>query len=420
MGLLDRFRGGTKQKSLHSHGAFARLFSDNVSWSKSQCLKAYEISTYVYAAVSKRAQKVGQIKFVIFKQTPDGEVEVKVKDSPILQLLNNPNSFQSKNEFFELYESYKDLCGSTYVWLMGGDSTTQTPYTEMQLLRPDYISRRFISKETGEIVSYEYKTPSGKIETISADDLIVSHFPNPSNQHEGQSPLVAGALSVDTERQLSTYQNTVLQNGGKVEGIINFKDAVLDESQIQRIKDMFKKQYAGSKNSGKPLVTHGAMEYQNIALTPTELSYLESKKMTRDDILLIYGVPKVILAQSDDVNRATAETAKSVFLSETIRPLLENIVEKFGQKLVTDENERLWFVDPTPEDVERTLKEIETGVKNFYMTTNEARRLAKLPPIEGGDVILQPATLLPTEADVIEKSLDEISGIKKKLNSSIH
>ena len=48
------------------------------------------------------------------------------------------------------------------------------------------------------------------------------------------------------------------------------------------------------------------------------MDFIESLKATRDDILIAFKVPKPIVAVTDDVNRANAETAQEIFLSETI------------------------------------------------------------------------------------------------------
>jgi len=116
--------------------------------------------------------------------------------------------------------------------------------------------------------------------------------------------------------------------------------------------------------------------------------------MTFNDILAAFGVPKPILAQTDGVNYANAKSAKDIFLSETIKPLLTNLVDKLNEYLVPDDL-TLTFVDPTPKDEEIKLKSIESGIKNYYMTINEARQMQGFDPLPDGDVVMTPFNLVP-------------------------
>ena len=61
------------------------------------------------------------------------------------------------------------------------------------------------------------------------------------------------------------------------------------------------------------------------------MDYIESLRFTRDDILVAFHVPKPIVAITDDVNLANAQTAMTIFLSETIYPELVRLEEKINE-----------------------------------------------------------------------------------------
>lgn len=383
--IYNRLFNNAKVKKFFS---VSLLSNYSLNWTAQNYLRAYEISAYVYGAVRKRAEKVGEIEF----RLTDSRTGKEIENNKILDLLAQPNEYQAKSEFFQLYQIYKDLTGEAYIYLVRLGDNPNSEVKEMHLLRPDlFIKHTFDDK--GSITGYVFTKESGGGQiTYDANDIIFSNYPNPFDKYRGLSPLKAGALAVDTENQLSTYHNKVLQNGGKIEGILSFKSELTD-SQIEQAKAQFEKHFSGSEKSGKPLVMAGDATYQNLGLTPGELSYLESKKMTRDDILLIYGVPKAIVAQTDDVNYANAKEGKSIFLSETVRPLLQDLTEKLDQSLVVD-GITLDFVDPTPEDVEQAIKKIDCGARNYYMTINEMRVLSGMDEIDGGDVFMVPFNLM--------------------------
>lgn len=365
-----------------------------VSRDQKTSMERYESSSTIYAAVSKRAEKVGAIEFQLFKRKPNGELGDQIQSNPYLNVLYRPNQYQTKNEFFGMYQTFKDLAGAAFIYVMR--NSDGTPF-ELHLLRPDLVKFER-NQETGLIEEFEY-SPTGdpqKTVKLPAEDVIFSITPNPLGfiKMTPMSPLVPGSVSADTEEQLTIYQNRVLKNGGKVEGILKTEQEGLTKEQRDELREQFAEQHAGADKSGKPLLLSGGIEYDNIGLTPTELSFIESRKMTRDDILMLYGVPKEILALSNDVNYATIEGMIRIFLSETIEPLHKNLDQKLNEFFIPDEYE-LKHVNAAPEDQEKKIARVESGLNNNWMTINEARIEMGLDPIEGGEVLLVNMSKVP-------------------------
>lgn len=404
MNFFKKIKNLVSVKKSYYGAQFTTLAEHKLDWNTTNYLKAYETSPYVFACVKKRSEKVGQIQFKLFR----GDKEV-VKDD-LLNLLYKPNKNQTKNEFFETYQMYKDLAGSTFIYLIREGKKV----TEMHNLRPDFVTV-VVNKDTGTVDGYKYKVAGGGKELVfEPEEVIASHYCSPLGAYKGQSMLKAAALTVYTEQQLNQYHANVLKNGGKVEGLLTYKVESLTDEQIKRIKTEFKKKFAGASKSGEPMVLYGGLEYENLGLTPTELSYIESKKMTVDDLLVVFGIPKALFAlDSGSLGSNGYDAAKAIFLSETIKPLQDNLVEKLNEFLVPAEFE-LKNVDPSPENTEMKLKQVENGIKNYYMTPNEARELMGMERIDGADQLLIPFGLLPqdttNEEDTANKKLS-----KKKL-----
>jgi len=393
MNPLKKLFGRFSQKGL----SFSQVFGvpglrADEKWGKLEQMMAYSTSSYVYTCVRIRAEKVGMVKFQLKRKGNKKNEMTEVTNHWVLDLLAKPNQFQNGSEFIEYYQMLKDLTGSVFVYMMPGDNGQ---IAELHCLRPDLMKIKMGPGD--EIVAFEYNLPGkGNTRLFKPEEILFSISASPLSPLIGQSPLEPGQMAVDTEIQLTKYQNKVLKNGGKVEGIINYKVDHLTQDQVDNIKKQFAAHYSGSDNSGKPLVLFGDSEYKNLGLTPTEMSYLDSKKATRDDILLLYRVPKILVAQTDDVNYASAKEAKAIFISDIIKPLINGLTTKLNEFLVPAEFE-LGFDDPTPADVELNLKRNETGIKNYYLTINEARRRDGLEDIPEGDKILVPFSLVPLD-----------------------
>jgi HK97 family phage portal protein len=352
-------------------------------WEQTDFLRANEISLYVNRAIEKRAEKVGQIQFALKR----GDKEIT--NDPRLELLYRPNKLFTGAQFWSLYQKYKDLTGEAYILIVrNGELFKGKEASELHLLRPDLVQHVY-NKETGEIEKFLFGP--NKTEYLP-EQIIYSWSPDPLNPLRGASLLKAGVRAIETERQISEYQVNVLKNGGKVDGVFKFK-ASLTKTQLDELKSGYQQEYAGAKQAGKPLFIGGDAEYQRMGLDPAELGYLETKGVTLNDILILTGVPKSVLASVDDVKFDNADASWKIFLRETIKPLLADLSTKLDLTLFGDSKDLdLTFVDPTPEDTKAIIERVKAAHEVNAMTINEKREALGLDPIPDGDVILVPSS----------------------------
>jgi HK97 family phage portal protein len=380
--------------------------TEKINWGQTDFLNANQIALYVNKAIAKRAEKVGEIEFTL--RDASGKDREK---NPGLYLLYKPNSYMTGAEFWSLYQTYKDLTGEVYIWQEKSEKFSEREYPKaLHLLRPDLCNP--IIKDGG-IVEFEYRKDNGVTVKLSPEEVFYSYFPDPLNPFRGISILKAAASAIETEVLINQYQRRVLKNSGKVDAVFKFKDAKLTREQLLELEDSYEAKMRKARRTGMPLFLGGDSEYERMGLTPEELGYATAKKMTLEDICIATGVPKSILASMDDAKYDNADAATTIFLSQTIRPLLRNLTQKLDEFMFPG-TDTLSFVDPTPANIEQNLKLVDSGVKNHYITRNEARRIAGLEDIPGGDVILVPFNLIPAE------SVDEVmanprhEGEKKK------
>lgn len=357
-------------------------------------LNAYELSLYTNKAISKRAEKIGQVEFQISK---NGEV---VEDDPILQVLRKPNKPYSGYQFWSLWSKYMDIYGSCFIEMdKDGDLVGGSKLNALHILNPESVKIKFDEK-TGEITSAKQKTAKGEV-PIEVDDLIYFFRPDPANPLRGASLIKSGIRSIETEMQIQEYHAKVLQNGGRVEGIFNFKGG-LNKEQLAELRDAYQKHYGDAKKSGEPMFLGGDVDYKRVALLPDEMSYLETKKTNLQDISILTGVPKTMLGAFDEIKYDNAEASNRIFINEAIKPVLDNLVNVLNEKLLPEDRE-LTYIDFAPEDQELKLKTIENGIKNYYITPNEAREMQGFEPIDGGDELLIPMNLLPNTSEPVQE-----------------
>lgn len=423
MSILSQVKDFFQKKS------YSGLISGNLPsgrrWGATDYLKANEISLYTNRALAKRREKVGEIEFVI-KNRKSEEV---IDDHALYQLLKQPNERYTASQFWGLYQTYMDIIGSAFIVMdMPGaferEFGEEKKIKQLHLLRPDQVTPKF--DKDGMITHFEHRV-NGSVTEYASTQVIYIFNPDPSNPLKGMSLLKAGVTAIQTEVQIGAYHSNVLENGGKVEGVFKFKTPRLTEQQLKDLKGGYEREYADARKAGKPLFLGGDADYIKTGLTPDELSYLEAKKMTLEDIVIMTGVPKPLLASYDDIQYSNADAAIRVFLRETIKPLLKALAESLDKRL-GDNNAMIDFVDPTPENVEEKKGLLESAKTQGLISTNEGRRALselmgiELDDVDNGDDILIPFNLIPlgdqsTMSDGKNPDKDK-SGSKKKENAN--
>lgn len=404
----------------------AGLPSNGNRWDGKNFLDVNEISLYVNKAIAKRAEMVGEIEFQLRDKNDD-----LVEDNDILWLLKKPNKiFSSGTQFWALYQTYYDLCGEVYIYLEKDPTkrrrlTDKSPISSMHILYTPGVKK--VYSKDGQLDHYEYKTNS-KTVSYRPDQIIYIHRPNPKDPLNGVSLLKAGVNAISTELQISTYHTRILENGGRVDGVMKFGTGPMTEEKMQQLKDRYEQEFAGAKNGNRPIFLGGDASYERLGLNPTEMDFLNTKKITLDDICLLTDVPKSMLAVTSDVKFDNADANRAIFLRETIKPLLKILTSALDEALFPELDYFLTFVDPTPENQQNERENIKLASDVNAISTNEKREALRklgleLDPVDSGDDILIPFSLTPlgesnrTEtppADLPDEDSDEDEDKTKK------
>jgi HK97 family phage portal protein len=368
-----------------------REFSWDSAFSQIKNLGYYEKSVYVYACVNKIAVKTASIDWSLLriKNKVGDTTEIFVHDA--LDLLYKPNPFQTKAEFFEKFMINKKLAGEAYILKVRDDSGK---VRELWNLRPDYMT--VVKDKELYIKAYEFSV-AGKLITFDPKDIIHDAYPNPIDEFGGMSPLFAASSRVETELVAVAFQRNFFKNNARPDFLLKTPGKLTNDQKEQQ-RASWDKKHKGEKNVGKGAFLEGGMEYQQVSISQREMDYIESLKMTRDDILTAFGVPKPIVAVTDDVNLANAKTAMEIFLSETIVPEIKRLTEKLNEDLIYPEYGDIFYIEYDdsfmPRNDKMTAEVRDIKIKNGTMLINEARELDGLDPLAGGWNLYMPLNMV--------------------------
>lgn len=410
MGLLNLFTksSGDKYALYNSVGRSVNYRHDKLGY-----LSLHEKTLYVNKAVEKRGEKVGETKWSLFRK--DNEIE----SHELLNLLDRPHPNMPGHIFWKLATMYRDVTGECWI----RKHTNGTVFREngkiskLEILNPSRVIKNFNTRQD-EIVSITYSYLGGETETIPFEQLIYWNRPSLINHLEGESMLMSGLRSIMTENSLLELQNKISSNGGKLDGVFRFKDPDLTKEQIKSLKESFKESLKEAKeDTDNILFVGGGGEYQNTALNPVELGYLESRKLFADDMVTLTGVPRALVGVTTGETYANADVALRVFLGETIRPLAQELTNLLNWHLIPDEY-NLQFIDPTPENVDNKIKVVEAAERSNTLTINERREIIGYEPATDteADKIYVPFTKMPLGAEPTTPEQPEEKQVKKKMS----
>jgi HK97 family phage portal protein len=341
--------------------------------------------SWVYAAVNAIAQEVAMQEPALYVKTGQAEHEqVPLPHGhPLLRLLQDPNPWMTPWELWYLSTVYLELTGNCYWYAPPfhvGATRLQVP-GELWIIPTPWV--RILPDPRTYVRAYQVSPPAGAPELFDPEEIIHLKYPNPLDQHYGLSPLQANALTIDanTELQKSRYQAF---HSGQRPGIVLQTEQTLAEQTVRRLEEKVQARFGGRENWHRPLVLEQGLKASPWTLTPAEMDYLNSSKMTRDEIFALFRVPGPIAGMVENVGLGADIWfgARTIFCEGTIQPKLALL----GQALTRDLGRRygadvvIAFPDCSPRNQDQRRKDDALDARMGLRTYNEIRRGRGLQP----------------------------------------
>ncbi len=355
---------------------------------KSDALDFYK--SWVYACVARRSMGLAQIEFKLYQLKKNGEVEELIEHE-LLELLYRVNPEMTKYNFIQLSVIYRDLLGAS-PWVLSKTNESDKYPSNIYIARPEYFKVQ--KDKDGQTVGYTYEIGTFK-KTYTRDEVIFLKNYNPKNPDKGIGVIEAVRMTAENDDYILQSNSNLLKNNSRPSGFLELAGNANKET-IKRLKKEFKNKYQGYENAYDVQILEGGMKFKPVSLPPKDLDFIESRKMNRDEILSIFGVPKPVLGVFEDVNRASALAAEYAFNKWTLEPLATEMIEQLNEFLVPKFGTNLWlsFEPLARDDQEMELKQ-KTESWNKWKTTNEIREMEGLEAIRGGDYIYMPLSSMP-------------------------
>ena len=372
-----------------------------------------EYKNWVYACVNQRAEAIANIKLILKRG------EEIIDSHEVLDLINKVNNYTTKYQLFFNTQAFKDLDGNAY-WYLARDNDGKGKIQEIHLLQPNKMLIVQSKENPMEIAGYVFSQQDGTKIPFAKNEILhiknfnaFGYFPFP---HKGMSVVEGAQWAVDTDNEIRTWNYNFFKNGARPDGILTSSaDGSIDEDSYKRLKEQWSAEHQGSENAHKTAILTGGMTWTKVGNSQQELDFARQKELNRDEIASLFKVPKFMLGVTDNINRATAESAIFVFSLFTVKPLMQQIVDTINEFLLPEYGEDLTldFESPVSEDRANVVLDYTASLNN-WRTRNEIRLLEGLPPTKEGDQFFTPANLTPTDVVIPVPEKKRIEKPKEK------
>lgn len=341
----------------------------------------------VYACISLNAETLASLPLHVIDKSQ--EVRKQLFDHPVYHLLYfQPNPSMTAFHFWETVMVHLQTHGNAYARIIR--NAIEVP-VRLELLKPQEVS---VYQTTDGDVFYTHKG-----QTIEAYNML--HYRGWSqNGLLGIAPITAAADTIGLGLSAQKFGNKYFKNGTHQQGVLEM-DGELGDEAWEAFQKHWKASHARMKNSfdSIPVLEYG-MKWKDISIPPDQAQFILTREFQLEEVCRIFRVPPHLIA---DLRRATfsnIEHQDIQYAKYTIRGYCKRIEKENNIKLFP---RKKWGMEVTKFNLEGLLRgDIKTRAVYYktglggapFLTRNEVRQQENLPPVEGGDKILDPLNMV--------------------------
>ena len=411
MGKIKDFFTKIKSKTKFFLGSSFIQGMELPNLNKKDYLESFRASALVHSCTKKIGEKMSTIEWELYQLR--GLTAREIEQHELLDVLAKPNPVMTGSQLIEITSIYLSLLGNCYWYKV---RNARGEIMELWLMRPDLTT--IIPASDGSIAKYKFRL-NGKETLYPAEDVVHFLEPDPLSDYYGYSAVQAAMEVIRADVYAKKWNTKFFYNSARPDAILTTEQKI-GTADRDEIREKWMNKYGSFENAHSVAVLSHGLDYKQISVNQKDMDFANMRIANRDDIIMALGVPKSVMAITDDVNRANADAGIYVFLSETIKPKMEKLTDTLNMFLVNEFGDDLILVsiDPSPGDKE-SLDNHYVKAHNKWMTTNEIRIAEGYDPIDGGDYIYQTMSLVPME-EPTDDIVDDTNDDEKSINKGLH
>lgn len=274
---------------------------------------------------------------VFEKSVSDGkEIKKKLPDHSVARLLERPNSWQSKYEFWQDAASVIVRHGRFHAYKSRGQTG---PIRELIPLDPCQVDPEL---DSNFMPVYKVTQPGGGIRRYAPSQLFNARGPA-RDFIKGNSPVQDCSQAIALEIMAERFGAAFFQNGALPLMIFSFLEGSAGFESVEQekvfIKD-FQDAFSGKKVHRGMLLPKGLDKPSTVSIEHDKAQFLETRKYQRTVIAGAFGVPPHLVGDLERGTFNNVEQQDKDFTLNVIMPIVQAFESAMERDLLTDADRR--------------------------------------------------------------------------------
>ena len=384
-----------------------------------QAFRFYRQSSAISTAVDLIASKIEAIEPVL---EIDGEIQDR---DDVTEFLQKPNNHRMWRQLIgETARNYL-LTGNAYFIGIGSIRTRPAEVYTAHPTEAGAVS----NVQDGYPESYQYagmlapgtyvRQPRGRgqngVRFVDGPLRELYHLRGYStrpNAMHGDSPIESILLEIRQHIAGRQHNEAMLRQGGRLSLLFLVKQTLPDPI-FKALTERLRAQFGGPQNAGKvAAIAEKELDVKEMGVTNKDMDFVNLDEVTKAAIYGRYNIPLPLITASRQTFSNYAEAVEALY-DDAVLPVLGILLEALSDFLLPrfgrdPRREKLTF---NPQSIlplrRRMLQELKDAASLNILTINEQReKLPDIGDIEGGDVLLGPATLVPIAGQGIDLAVE--------------
>ena len=338
----------------------------------------------VYASIKIISQNIAIADLKMYNKTKDGREGIE--DHRLSKLFKSPFMEMTYFNWMQMMMLQLAGYGNAYALIV---RDARNNLKELVPLEHDMVG---VFKDSSSNIYYYQVTHNGRSFRVFPENML--HYKIFSSDGiRGLSPIELHKSTIDSLGAESDYLEGFYKNAANLSGTIESEGVT--QKQIDSIKTSFYDKYGSVANSAKTIILPNGMKYKQLKLlSPMDANYIETAKLNRADIAVIFGIPLALLGDLSQATYSNISELNRAFYKMTIAPYFTAIAQENDNKLLLESEKSSIYSEFDPDILLSASKKerydtYAVGIDNGIISRNEARAAERLKSIAGLDEIMQ-------------------------------
>lgn len=325
---------------------------------------------------------------VHIKERIDENTRVERNDHALSNVLRRrPNSWQTPSQFKRMMQAHLLLRGNGYAQIV----RSRGRVIGLNPLDPDRMN---VTQGNDLELKYVYQRRDG-LRVVLPRDTVMHLVGLTLDGITGVSVITYAREAIGLSIAQERHGSTTFKNGARPSSVLTHPEKLGKEAQ-ENLRASLDAYRSGGESEGKALILEEGMTVADMSMTATDAQWIESRKFSRGDIAMFFGVPPHMIGDTDKSSSwGTGVEHQSIgFVTYTLEDHLITWEETINRDLIDEAETDIYCRFNRKALVRGDIKtrtDHHTRMMQWGVySPNEVRKMEDINPRDGGDIYYDP------------------------------